>query len=467
MLGWKQRLRHLPGGRERADYFTHLMTARSFYLDIAEWALSDPARWARWVSPPPVSAGETAGAKKLTRRRQAAMHQRTRTLAPVLPQLVRSVSAHRTWATVMLAAAGAVPEGDTFEVDGITYRRVVVKTAYGDHSRPSAQTLDGGRVLRLHRIEEVAFWAWAVVEVLRLTGIRLEEMLELTHLSIRRYVAPTGELTPLLQIAPSKADRERVLPALPELVAVLAEIIRRCRGSAETLPLLSRYDPLERTWGPRLPHLFQPNFGGPPKVLTAATVRTLLIEATERIQVTDVDGSPLRFTPHDMRRIFASDVVNSGLPIHIAQQLLGHLDLNTTQGYVAVYPTEIIRHYRNFIDRRRGTRPSEEYREPTAEEWTEFQEHFSMRRVALGTCHRPYGTPCVHEHACVRCPMLRVEPSQKPRLLQIETNTVERLDEARKMAWLGEVAALEESLRHIRDKREQLERSPIGSRDPL
>jgi hypothetical protein len=292
-------------------------------------------------------------------------------------------------------------------------------------------------------------------------------MLELTHLSIRRYVAPTGELTPLLQIAPSKADRERVLPALPELVAVLAEIIRRCRGSAETLPLLSRYDPLERTWGPRLPHLFQPNFGGPPKVLTAATVRTLLIEATERIQVTDVDGSPLRFTPHDMRRIFASDVVNSGLPIHIAQQLLGHLDLNTTQGYVAVYPTEIIRHYRNFIDRRRGTRPSEEYREPTAEEWTEFQEHFSMRRVALGTCHRPYGTPCVHEHACVRCPMLRVEPSQKPRLLQIETNTVERLDEARKMAWLGEVAALEESLRHIRDKREQLERSPIGSRDPL
>jgi hypothetical protein len=131
----------------------------------------------------------------------------------------------------------------------------------------------------------------------------------------------------------------------------------------------------------------------------SGTVRTLLIEATQRIRVTDVDGSRLWFTPHDMRRIFASDVVNSGLPIYIAQQLLGHLDLNTTQGYVAVYPTEIIRHYRNFIDRRRGTRPSEEYREPTAEEWTEFQEHFSLRRVALGSCHRPYGTPCVHEHA--------------------------------------------------------------------
>ncbi len=329
---WKQRLRYLPGGRERADYFTHLMTVRSFYLDIAEWALSDPARWAKWVSPPPVSAGETAGAKKQTRRTQARMHQRTRTLAPVLPQLVSSVNTHREWATSMLAAARTVWVGDTFEIAGVTYRRVVIKTAYGDGSRPSVQALGNGRVLRLHRVEEVAFWAWAVVEVLRLTGIRLEELLELTHLSIRRYVAPTGELTPLLQIAPSKADRERVLPAVPELVSVLAEIIRRCRADAETLPLLSRYDPLERTWGARLPHLFQPNFGGAPRVLTPATVRNLLIEATERMQVTDVDGSPLRFTPHDMRRIFASDVVNSGLPIHIAQQLLGHLDLNTTQG---------------------------------------------------------------------------------------------------------------------------------------
>jgi len=45
----------------------------------------------------------------------------------------------------------------------------------------------------------------------------------------------------------------------------------------------------------------------------------------------------LRFTPHDMRRIFATETVNGGLPLHIAQKLLVRLDLNTTQGYVAVY----------------------------------------------------------------------------------------------------------------------------------
>jgi len=54
--------------------------------------------------------------------------------------------------------------------------------------------------------------------------------------------------------------------------------------------------------------------------------------------------------------------------------------------------------------------------------------------------------------------MLRLDPAQVPRLLQIEANTRERLDEARRMHWPGEVAALEESLRHIADKKHQAER---------
>jgi hypothetical protein len=54
--------------------------------------------------------------------------------------------------------------------------------------------------------------------------------------------------------------------------------------------------------------------------------------------------------------------------------------------------------------------------------------------------------------------MLRLDLAQVPRLLQIETNTHERLDEAHRMRWLGEVAALEESLRHIDAKKQQAER---------
>jgi hypothetical protein len=172
----------------------------------------------------------------------------------------------------------------------------------------------------------------------------------------------------------------------------------------------------------------------------------------------DLDGTPLTFTPHDLRRIFATETVNSGLPVHIAQRLLGHLSLDTTQGYIAVYPKQVISNYRSFIDNRRSFRPTLEYRDPTAEEWADFENHFTLRRVALGTCHRPYGTPCIHEHACVRCPMLQVDPDQLPRLRELKTNALTRLQEAKQKTWLGEVAALEESLRHIRQKQAQAAR---------
>ncbi|WP_405886080.1 hypothetical protein OG762_04860 [Streptomyces sp. NBC_01136] len=48
--------------------------------------------------------------------------------------------------------------------------------------------------------------------------------------------------------------------------------------------------------------------------------------------------------------------------------------------------------------------------------------------------------------------MLRLDLAQEPRLLEIETNTRQCLGEAQRMQWLGEVAGLQETLRHIADK---------------
>jgi hypothetical protein len=71
--------------------------------------------------------------------------------------------------------------------------------------------------------------------------------------------------------------------------------------------------------------------------------------------------------------------------------------------YKAIYPTEAIEAHRTFIARRRATRPGEEYRTPTDEEWNEFLGHFELRNLSLGTCGRAFGTACIHEHACIRC----------------------------------------------------------------
>lgn len=99
--------------------------------------------------------------------------------------------------------------------------------------------------------------------------------------------------------------------------------------------------------------------------------------------------------------VFATEAVTGGLPVHIAARILGHKTLTTTQAYLAVFQDDLVRTYRGFLDRRRADRPQEEYREPTEQEWRDFQQHFERRKVSLGTCGRPYGTPCKHEHACL------------------------------------------------------------------
>jgi hypothetical protein len=104
-----------------------------------------------------------------------------------------------------------------------------------------------------------------------------------------------------------------------------------------------------------------------------------------------------------------------------------------------VFNEDLIRTYRSFLEQRRATRPTAEYREPTTAEWHEFEQHFQLRKVELGTCGRPYGSPRQHEHACIRCPMLRVDPHQRPRLVEIIRNLAERITEARMNGWLGEV----------------------------
>ncbi|MFF3518505.1 hypothetical protein [Streptomyces sp. NPDC002573] len=97
----------------------------------------------------------------------------------------------------------------------------------------------------------------------------------------------------------------------------------------------------------------------------------------------------------------------------------------------------MISNYHQFLARRRAERPKEEYRNPTPEEWTDFQEHFDKRRIELGSCGRPYGSPCQHEHACIRCPMLSVNPKMLPRLDEIEEDLLARRRRAVTEGWQG------------------------------
>jgi len=306
--------------------------------------------------------------------------------------------------------------------------------------------------------EDRAFWTFAAVETLRHTGIHIEELTELSHHSLIHYTLPdTGEPVPLLQIAPSKTDTERLLVISPELADVLAAVITRIRGRDGALGCVASYDSHERVWNPPMPLLFQRRFGIEHRAIPADTIRGWISGALDGAAVTDAAGQPLRFTPHDFRRLFITDAVLHGMPPHIAQLVAGHRDINTTMGYKAVYPEEVINGHRAFIARRRALRPNGEYRVPTEQEWEEFLGHFEHRKLSLGTCGRSYATPCIHEHACLRCSLLRPDPAQRPRLVEIRDNLHARIAEARQQGWLGEVDGLQISLAGAREKLAQLD----------
>lgn len=463
---WKQRLRtkaKTPGGTtlkvpvERLSYLDVLASVRAFYLDLSEWALDDPGRWARWAAPSPVRS-EDLNRRKALRRRKARMDARTRERLPALPVLVDAT--HHRWrkdAEELLTAGRQAGPGEQFSAAGQTLLRRV--RPHGTPGNVWAEEPASGKRRLLNQEEEHAFWAWAVIEILRLTGIRVEELLELSHHSLVQYRLPnTGELIPLLQIAPSKTDAERLMVVSPELAEVLSTVIRRVRGTDGAVPAVRARDYHERVWLPPAPLLLQHRLGAENHAFSIAMVSALLDESLARTGLVDQAGSPLRCTPHDFRRMFITDAVMKGLPPHIAQFLVGHQDLQVTMGYKAVYPEEAIQAHLAFLARRRSLRPSEEYRTPTDEEWQKFLGHFERRKVSIGTCARAFGTPCIHEHACVRCSMLWPDPAQRDRLAEICGNLAARIEEATREGWLGEVEGLQISLAGATDKLAQVDR---------
>ncbi|MFD5752264.1 hypothetical protein [Streptomyces sp. NPDC127033] len=204
---------------------------------------------------------EEINRKKDKRRRKSRMDARTRERLPVLPVLVRSVDRRRKDAATLLMAARDSAPGGTFTVAGQTLVRVTPRRSAA--AKILAEDPATGQRRDLGREEDHAFWAFAVVEVLRATGIRVEELTGLSHHSLIQYRLPTtGELIPLLQIVPSKTDIERLLVVSPELADVLSTIICRIRDTNGKVPRVPAHDHYEHTWLPPSPLLFQRHRGG-------------------------------------------------------------------------------------------------------------------------------------------------------------------------------------------------------------
>ena len=131
---WKQRLqakdpaRACPSGRdagvpaERISAGHCLASLRAFYLDLADWATADPARWAQHAVPCPIRAHETRSHKTI-QHRKSRMDARTRERLPALPALVSAVTQRRKDTAALPAAARQAEPGQAFTAAGQTLIR--------------------------------------------------------------------------------------------------------------------------------------------------------------------------------------------------------------------------------------------------------------------------------------------------------------------------------------------------------
>ena len=153
----------------RLNAFDHLVMVRAFYLDLAQWAADDPARWGPWAASCPVRETDIAQSGKARSRRKSRMDQRTRERIPVLPALLAKVDAERQAAAGRLRAAGGTAPGQLFTVAGQTLRRPA--RAHVSAGRTWAQDPGSAKYRDLTLEDHRAFWTWAAVHVLRHSGI--------------------------------------------------------------------------------------------------------------------------------------------------------------------------------------------------------------------------------------------------------------------------------------------------------
>jgi hypothetical protein len=260
-----------------------------------------------------------------------------------------------------------------------------------------------------------AFWDWGVLELLLQSGLRIEEASELTTLDVLRRRHSDGRTYYMLHVKPSKFDRARVIPIGDGLGRVIAEIIRHVKAfyGTDRVPDCDHYDASEKRALPRAPYLLQGCRH--PSPLAFAAIRTRLARLSRLAELRRADGSVLVVRPHDCRRVFASEHLNNNTPVHVIQALLGHASLDTVMVYAKLYPSTLVEEYRKtvraiYVDHH-GTAS---LRNPTAEEWAEFQASCGMRDMGTHLCALPTGEHCARGLVCLGCGHAQPKKSAAP-----------------------------------------------------
>ena len=132
------------------------------------------------------------------------------------------------------------------------------------------------------------------------------------------------------------------------------------------------------------------------------------------IGLRDEAGQPVTVTGHQFRHTLGTRLINSGVPQHVVQRLLGHASPHMTSHYAKVHDTTIREAFDRYQSQRiniSGQRIGYDPDAPTASaEWVKHNLNRVRDSLPNGYCARPAQQDCPHPNACLTCPDFQTTP---------------------------------------------------------
>jgi integrase len=132
------------------------------------------------------------------------------------------------------------------------------------------------------------------------------------------------------------------------------------------------------------------------------------------IDLRDEAGQPVTVTGHQFRHTLGTRLINSGVPQHVVQKLLGHASPHMTSHYAKIHDTTIREAFDRYQAQRVNISGEPIGYDPDAPaasaEWVKHNLNRVRDSLPNGYCGRPAQQDCPHPNACLTCPDFQTTP---------------------------------------------------------
>ena len=191
-------------------------------------------------------------------------------------------------------------------------------------------------------------------------------------------------------------------------------------SSKAAVALRSQAEHVRAHWPAGTRFLFPRERANPDGVVpfSYATLESRLRRWQAAIELRDEDGRPFTATAHQFRHTLGTRMINSGVPEHIVQKLLGNKSAEMTARYAHMHDSTLRKAFDDYCQARVNVAGEVLGFDPGAAaadaEWVKHRLTRAQDSLPNGYCGRPPQQDCPHPNACLTCPDFQTTPEFLP-----------------------------------------------------